>query len=465
MNEIAVKRHSFDVAKNRLKEFSEKTESELEIDKVRTDGGFLGLGDHKVTGYELNRRLETIQEHLIAVNTSNNKVIKEFREVYNALDVLDKDYITSIVANVKAIEKTSNDVRVQQGTLKQHNEQLADQQNKLDTHQVEIEKNVANISKIVTALKVFKEKLDGYKHLTDIDKIWNDCETIQNEIRVVSESIIKFSKKATEDIATANNKNKALSDQVNKDILTLRNEAKSFKEFFSELSEKLESTENLLNSQILVIKEINENFVTVENSLHSIESDILQMERHIEKIDSFIAAMDGYNHLQDIDNMWDDIDICKKNIVKINGNIQMQQNKLDNLATTSKYHTESIATMSKKLEDTEKYAADSRKLITKLEAFKEEVSALNHLMEVDEIWKQTEDHTSKLIECEKRDVELTHTMQKNKEEVNENIVQAVQTTNVAIETLTKKVKYAYWIAGGSAGLAIVELILLLMRVI
>ena len=65
MNEIAIKRHSFDLAKNRLKEFSERREAELEIDKVQTDGGFLGLGDHKVTGYELNRRLETIQGHLL----------------------------------------------------------------------------------------------------------------------------------------------------------------------------------------------------------------------------------------------------------------------------------------------------------------------------------------------------------------------------------------------------------------
>ena len=204
----------------------------------------------------MNRRLETIQEHFIAVNTINNKVIKEFREVYNALDSLDKDYITSIVANVKAIEKTSNDVRVQQGTLKQHNEKLANQQSKLDAHQAEIEKNVANILKIVAALKVFKEKLEGYKHLTDIDKIWNDCKSIQNEIRVVSDSITKFSRKTTEDIATANNKNKVLSDQVNRDILTLRNEAKAFKEFFSDLSDKLEFTANLLDSQIPVIKEI-----------------------------------------------------------------------------------------------------------------------------------------------------------------------------------------------------------------
>lgn len=559
MNEIAVKRHSFDVANNRLKEFSEKTEAELEIDKVRTDGGFLGLGDHKVTGYELNRRLETIQEHFIAVNTTNNKVIKEFREVYNVLDVLDKDYITSIIANVKAIEKTSNDIRVQQRTLKQHTEKLTNQQNKLDAHQVEIEKSVANISKIVAALKVFKEKLDGYKHLTDIDKVWNDCKSIQNEIRVVSENITKFSKKAAEDIATTNNKNKALSDRVNKDILTLHNEVKSFKEFFSELSEKLESTANLLDSQIPVIKELASfaeqlkniehlddvdsmwedisqtkgNLVTVENSLQSIEADILQMGKHLEEIDSFVAVMEGYNHLQDIDNMWDDIDICKKNIEKINGNIQAQQMVLDNLAATSENHTESIATLSKNLVDAEKYAADSRNLIIKLEAFREEVSALNHLMEVDEIWKQTEehqirikrveqeskvhtdelndleqndskmresitlntheisllktykdelsgishlddvdgmwnnieDHMSKLIECEKRDSELTDTIQKNKEEVNENIAEAEQATNVAIEILAKKVRYAYWIAGGSAGLAIVELILLLMKVL
>ena len=409
MNEIVIKRHSFDLAKNRLKEFSEKTEAELEIDKVRTDGGFLGFGDHKVTGYELNRRLETIQEHFIAVNTTNNKVIKEFREVYNAFDILDKDYITSIVANVKAIEKTSNDVRVQQGTLKQHNEKLANQQSKLDAHQAEIEKNVANISKIVTALKVFKEKLEGYKHLTDIDKIWNDCKSIQSEIRVVSDSITQFSEKTTEDIATANNKNKTLSDQVNRDILTLRNEAKLFKEFFSDLSEKLESTANLLDNQIPVIKgmvlfteqlkkvahlddvdsmwdDINkakENSVTVENSLHNIEADVLQMQKHLEEIDSFVAVLNGYTHLQDIDNMWDDLDVCKKNIEKINKNIQTQQSELNNLATTSKNHTESIATLSKKMVATEEYAVDSRNLITKLEAFKEEVSALNHLMEVE----------------------------------------------------------------------------------
>lgn len=551
MNE-AIKRHSFDQAKNRLKEFSEKTEAELEIEKVRTDGGFLGLGNHKVTGNEFNERLETIQIHFIAVNTINNKVIKEFREVYNALDALDKEYITSIVANVKAIEKTSDDVRVQQGILKQHNEKLANQQSKLDAHQAEIEKTVANISKIVTALKAFKEKLECYKHLTDIDKIWNDCKTIQSEIQVVSDSIKKFSKKATEDIAAANNKNKALSDQVNGDILTLRNEANSFKEFFSDLSEKIKCTVDLLNKQIPIIKETSsfaeqlkniahiddvdsmwndiseakESFNTIENSLENIDVDILNMQKHIYEIDSFVTILNGYTHLQDIDNMWDNLDVVKENISKINEvieenrqNIQMHQNELDTLATISAEHKESIDTLFKKLAAADEYAANSRNFITELEAFRTKVSALNHLMEVDEIWKQTEEHqlrikrveqegdrmresidtnkhdinklreykdklggishlddvdstwknveehTSQLIEGEKKYEELAATIQKNKDEVDKNIADAVQTANAAVESLTKKVKYAYWIAGCTAGFAIIELILILMKVI
>ena len=281
------------------------------------------------------------------------------------------------------------------------------------------------------------------------------------------------------------------------------------------------------------INKAEENFGIIENSLQNMEVDILKMQKHLEEIDSFVAVLNGYTHLQDIDNMWDDLDICKTNIERINGNIQTQQSALDNLATTSEEHTESVATLFKNLAVAEEYAVDSRNLITKLETFRAEVSALNHLMEVDEIWKQTEDHqirisrvekegkshadklngleqadskmseridsnahdisllkeyknklsiishlddvddiwkeveehTSKLVECEKRDEELAATIQKNKEEANENIMEAVQTANAAIEILTKKVKYAYWIAGGSAGLALIELILLLMKVI
>lgn len=284
MNEIAIKkegsikRHRFDQAKKRLKEFSENTEAELEIEKVRTDGGFFGLGDHKVTGYELNRSLETIQEHFITVNTTNNQVIREFREVYNALDTLDKDYIASIIANVKSIEKTSNDVRKQQGTLKQHHEKLENQQVKLDAHQTEIEKTMSSLSKVVGALSNFRNKLEGYAHLDDIDQ------------------------------------------------------------------------------------------------------------------------------------MWDDLDNCRKNLEEVNSTIQTYRSEVDRFAAIGAENKDSIAALSQKLAD----------------------------------------------------VELATATQKDEEDVKEKVTQAVQQ---AVGSLAKKVKYAYWIAGGSAGLAMIELVLLLMQVI
>ena len=65
-------------------------------------------------------------------------------------------------------------------------------------------------------------------------------------------------------------------------------------------------------------------------------------------------------------------------------------------------------------------------------------------------------------ESKAKDEELSAVIQNNKDEVDKRIAEAVQTSNNAIELLTRKVKYAYLIAGGAAGLAIIELILLLM---
>lgn len=242
MNEIAtIKRHEFEIAKNRLKEFSETKEAELAIKKVRTEGDFFGLGGHRVTGGELNKRLAAIQQHFITVNTTTNKVIKEFREIYNALDLLDKDYIASIVANVQAIEKTSNDVRRQQAVLQEHHVRLAAQQNKLDTHQSEIEKSIEVISKIVIALHAFQDRLTGYSHLADIDELWEDCEEMQKELRTVSDSFAKLSKKTAEELRAVQHKQQTFSARVHGDIFGLRNELKALKASLSSLEETVES--------------------------------------------------------------------------------------------------------------------------------------------------------------------------------------------------------------------------------
>lgn len=337
MNEIAIKQHSFEIAKNRLKEFSENTETKLTLDPVDTDG-FFPFSDHRVTGQELNDKLVDIQKHFTTINETNNKIIKEFREVYNALDVLDKDYITSIVANVKAIEKTSNDVRIQQNILKQHNEKLENQQNKLDIHQVEINKSVESISKIVSALKIFKDKLEEYRHLNDIDQIWRD---IENHSSILAESKRK-------------------------------------------------------EEQFLI------NLKTIE--------------------------------------------IANNDIIKQQDTLKKENEKLK-----------------KQYIELDTHQSETDKNITILKTFKDKLDKYEHLNDIDQIWKDIKSFSSILDESKKRDEILLSIIQKNKVEVNKHIIDITQRTNDTLLSLTKKVKYTYWLTGSAIGLAIFELILLLKR--
>ena len=384
MNEIAIKQHSFEIAKNRLKEVSEKTETNFELKGVDTDG-FFPFSDHRVTGKEFNEKLVDILNYFTTINETNNKIIKEFREVYNALDVLDKDYITSIVANVKAIEKTSNDVRIQQNILKQHNEKLENQQNKLDIHQVEINKSVESISKIVSALKIFKDKLEEYRHLNDIDQIWRD---IENHSSILAES------KRKEEQFLIN-----LKTIANNDIIKQQDTLKKEKEKLEKQYIKLDTHQSETDKNITILK-------------------------------TFKDKLDKYEHLNDIDQIWKDIKnfssilnerkkreeqffINLKAIKEINDNIIIQHNEL-----------------------------------TKQQS---------------EIDKNIENVSNTLDERKKREEILLSIIQKNKIEVNKYIIDITQRTNDTLLSLTKKVKYAYWLTGSAIGLAILELILLLKR--
>lgn len=426
MNEIAIKQHSFEIAKNRLKEFSENTENKLTLDPVDTDG-FFPFSDHRVTGQELNDKLVDIQKHFTTINETNNKIIKEFREVYNALDVLDKDYITSIVANVKAIEKTSNDVRIQQNILKQHNEKLENQQNKLDIHQVEINKSVESISKIVSALKIFKDKLEEYRHLNDIDQIWRD---IENHSSMLAEN------KRKEEQFLINLKTIEIA---NNDIIKQQDTLKKEKE-------KLEKQ-------------------YIELDTHQSETD-----KNITILKTFKDKLDKYEHLNDIDQIWKDIKnfssilneskkreehffINLKAIKEINDNIIIQHNEL------VKEHNE----LTKQLSEIDKNIENVSKNITILKSFKDKLDKYKHLNDIDQIWKDIENHSSTLDESKKRDEILLSIIQKNKVEVNKHIIDITQRTNDTLLSLTKKVKYTYWLTGSAIGLAIFELILLLKR--
>lgn len=166
MGKLVIQHHDFENAKKEIKKFSEQTKTDLDLKKVddsKDIGEFLsdwffgrGIGlDHKVTGEELNELTSQIQTHLYGINNTQIKLIREFGQVYRALEALDKDYIQAILVSINATEETSQSTQEAQR---------------------QIRKIVENQKKTLEELKKFKQKLDGYAHLGDVDSLWQSIE-------------------------------------------------------------------------------------------------------------------------------------------------------------------------------------------------------------------------------------------------------------------------------------------------
>ena len=159
--ELVIKTHNFEDAKRRLKEVSEKKPEEFEIGLVKLKEKFWFLkevGEHKVTGDEFNSRIKAIQQHLINLHTKTYENNKEFGEVYNALEALDKDYIAVILTSINAIEEVSKHMREEIDTIKEvqkktlENFQKFKQELKMDIDEISNEsqmrhKEVSSLSK------------------------------------------------------------------------------------------------------------------------------------------------------------------------------------------------------------------------------------------------------------------------------------------------------------------------------
>ena len=420
MSNLVIKTHNFESAKKGLKEFSQKKAEELKLNTVRTDGGFLGLGDHKVTGSELNNRLSTIQNLLIELNSTNNRTIKEFGQVYSALEALDKDYIQAILISIKATEKTSKRIEATQDQIKR----IVDDQ-----------------KKTLEILKKFKHKLDSYAHLGDIDKIWNDCQNWYNNITTLSNLIDK---------ATSN------SDANTQKVAGL-------KETLKITEEKIAGLDNSLNQQITQIESVYAFSCELEKIVHL--HDIDEMWESLSN--AHISLMNIFNDLNStrgaITKQQSDIDIMFKFMDTLS--VYKHLKDIDGIWSRTESHSERLDSLAQQSDNTLSLVHTNQNHIGELSKYKEELCGIKYLKEVDKLWNSNEVHSNQLSELEKQSEETNNFIQNNKKLIDMALADVVEKNDIAVQALTKKIKYAYLLAGGSLGLALIELLAIFLKVI
>ena len=184
-NMTMVKKHNFTKSIQQIEEFGKMATKEIEITPVQTEGTFIPFNDHNVTGDELNDVITEIQEHLIEVNKLQIKFVREFSNVYDAFNYLDKDYIDAINNNIHSIGVVSKQALT---ASKQANEAAIQAQmaNK------NVEAAVDTQKKIVDTLCIFKADIDKIKHIWNIDEIWENTEDAREKINKLGDELKKL---------------------------------------------------------------------------------------------------------------------------------------------------------------------------------------------------------------------------------------------------------------------------------
>lgn len=438
MGELVIQYHDFENAKREIKKFSEQTTTDLDLRRVDDSKGvgeflgdwFFGRGigkDHLVKGEELNDLTSQIQTHLHSINNTQIKLIKEFGQVYSALEALDKDYIQAILISIKATEETSEGIQKTQEQIK---------------------KIVENQRKTLEELKKFKQKLDGYTHLGDIDKIWGDCQKWHRDMA----SLTKEISAATEHGKDNDKKIEALKSALS----TAEKKTGDLSVQISQMIERLESVTSFTSAlekitHLQDVDEMWESLITAHEALKNIGSDIEALKKgaakhqeEINKLLAFVEKVSSLEHLMDVDKLWSCAEVQKHHLKEIDRISGEQAGRLESLASEN----DKIA---KRVSANEQ---DIKNLNESVNKFKD----ITHLDDVDSMWDTVKEHSGQLTQMEKQNEAIVTSVQENKEDVEAKIVEA----NNAIASLTQKIKYAYLIAGGAAGLAIIELILLLV---
>lgn len=457
MEDIVIQTHDFEEEKKQIKKFSNDVPKELSLDTFRTSEGLFDLFDHKVTGYELNRFVNQVQDYLVSFNERDKTFFKEFGHVYKAFESLDKDYIQAILISVKSAEEASS--------------QALDAQKDADSA-------IKALDKIVKKLQEFKERMDTFQHLSDVDNIWKENGRLSSEL-----SSIK--KKSEGDIKEANKKISKLTD------------------FQNRLSQ---------NSHLYEVDEIWGTANAAKNRLeeykNNLEKLIDKANEEINALKDFQQDISRYEHLKEIDNIWNDVK-------KINEHLKKLADSESELSERLKKAEEQINTLKEDLQSyktgieqqfksqtdilnglSEKVNKNSDRVAT-LEDLKNKINSLHHFDEVDTLWENHQKLDSLVKDNSKKINDqyssLCSDFSKYKEEnsdyqsktdnalsvheenlkdisekiINEkdNLVKTNEELLVKLNVTEKKLKVAYVIGGGALALTIVQFVLNIIGVL
>lgn len=434
MSEYSIVKTDFEKQKKELKDFAEQPATSTELDKFSTSGkfsdflsgGLLGLIDHKVTGEEMNKLVTELQTCFAEINERDRKVIKEFGQVYETFEALDKGYIQGILIGVKSAEEASKEAKAAQK---------------------DIDDTIKALKMTVQKLQEFKNQVNAHAHLKDIDVMWDDLRSLKKNTDKVLSELEKQHEKLEKKVSDLE-KHKA-------DLLKIAH-IKDIDEMWGDLKETVGSIE------------------AIKSEISSLNTEIKAVT---ESVDQYRSKLDQIKHIDDIDELWNQVQnlnsLLPSQIEKIGSTIDGIQDRVNTLTAFSKSQVhfgdvdamwESLDAVSEKTKtngDSIKSVSDMQQgLKNKIGALQESVADLekqDHIKDIDVEWEYTHSLGEKIEAEGERISDSEGRLQKLEEQI-----ESARNENF---TLKNKISIAYIVAGVAIGLSVIQLILSVLGIL
>mgnify|MGYP004480487603 CR=1 FL=1 len=437
---------SFENAKRNLQSFANRTASDFGLSQVPSSGGLFGLGDHKVTGDELNIVISQVQSYLSKINGINIDLIREFGQVYAALESLDKEYIPAILSAIKGAEIASDQAKSAASHAK--------------VAQEDIQKTIKEQKKIIKVLEDHKAKLDQLRHLGSVDEIWNTSQKLEQELRDFK---------------------KNLGDTQNQ-LSALEKSIKSLQSFSNQMlnQEHLDEIDEIWARVGYSEDKISELRIDYENR----QAEIASCNKTIDDILLYINGLKTYEHLEEIDTIWMDVQNERQNINQIYEWQKASEEKINLLSKEVADQLEFKMRLAKqdhlfdidslwaeKIEMQKRFDSLDNKMDTAIldlvtrqnnsKEFEEELRGQIHLFEIDKAYTNSEDATEKAKKLELENGRL-------KEEItrlNDKVDIERENQQSQIVQIKQNIKVAYITAGVAIGFGLLDIILNILGVL
>ncbi|NDV63803.1 hypothetical protein [Bacteroides sp. 224] len=302
MSKALIQKHNFEIAKGNIEKFSKNLPSNPSFNRVEVDGGLFGWGDHKVTGSEMNKFIGIVQDKLISVNSSLRAIMGEFKEVYNAFDFLDGEYISGIIGSVESAEEASKQALKAQEDIKNTVENLK----KTVVGLMDLKITVERIEKVVNASNIssFDEitnELDNEYKIKQIPSLVNNISALQTNLAGLHQQVEDFIVKV-----------KQATERINNDIAVLQQYRTMLEshEHLSDIDTIWNNVEGYKINLTSLHQQVDEFIEKVNQATERINNDITVMQQ-------YHSTLESYEHLADIDAIWNDVEGHKTDLASL----------------------------------------------------------------------------------------------------------------------------------------------------